>query len=218
MPARFQPSANAWSRRFLAVAALTPVVALLTWMGWMRTPYARGELRIVEQPVPFDHRHHVADDRIDCRYCHTEVDRAATAGMPSAARCMGCHAQIWNDSPLLEPVRESYFEGRPIRWRRVHDLPDFVFFDHSVHVAAGVGCESCHGRVDRMARVYQVKPLTMGWCLDCHRDPRGRLRPVEAVTAMGWEERGPAGAAGDPVPAREEPATLLRTDCTACHR
>lgn len=185
-------------------------------MGWMRTPYATGQRDVLEQPVVFDHRHHVADDRIDCRYCHTTVETAASAGIPSADRCMGCHGQIWSDSDLLEPVRESYFTGRPIAWRRVHRLPDFVFFDHSVHVANGVGCETCHGRVDRMARIYQVAPLTMGWCLDCHRDPERHLRPLDAVTAMGWRPPVPGEPPGPALAAAYD--VHPRTDCTTCHR
>lgn len=185
-------------------------------MGWVRTPYATGEGDPLEQPVAFDHRHHVADDRIDCRYCHADVEKGPSAGIPSADRCMGCHGQVWSESELLEPVRESYYTGRPIAWERVHRLPDFVFFDHSVHVTNGIGCETCHGRVDRMARIYQVAPLTMGWCLDCHRDPERHLRPLDAITAMGWKPRVPGEAPG-PVLA-EAYGVKPKTDCTACHR
>ena len=236
MSARFTRSANAVVRWTLVLLILSPLVVISSCMLWVRTPYSTGENQPLEQPVPFDHRHHVADDLIDCRYCHDTVERAASAGIPSADRCMGCHNQIWSDSPLLEPVRESYFEGRPIRWRRVHNLPDFVFFDHSVHVANGVGCETCHGRVDRMARIYQVAPLTMGWCLGCHRDPGPHLRPLEAITEMGWRPRSVRPGEGPTrVHAMEEPdergggtelgeivAERLEvspgTDCWTCHR
>lgn len=148
----------------LAGAIATPII-------YARSPYATGEADPIVQPVKFDHRHHVRDDGIDCLYCHEGAETSPYAGIPDAARCMGCHAQIWNDSSLIAPVRESAETGKPIRWRRVHSLPDFVYFDHSVHVTRGIGCVSCHGRVDDMAAVYQVHPLTMSWCLDCHRDP-----------------------------------------------
>ena len=185
-------------------------------MAWVRTPFATGQYRPLEQPVPFDHRHHVRDDAIDCRYCHDLVERSPYAGVPPSERCMNCHAQIWNDSALLDPVRRSFFEDRPIAWRRVHRLPDFVFFDHAAHVSHGVGCEECHGRVDRMARVYQVAPLTMRWCLDCHRDPAPHLRPPELVTAMGWTPPGDARAIGEEIARRYAVRSL--TSCTTCHR
>ncbi len=216
MPAHFSRSANAATRWLLAVVLVTPVLVILAAMGWVRSPYATGQDQLLEQPVPFDHRHHVVDDGIDCRYCHTTVETSASAGIPSADRCMSCHSQVWNDSPLLEPVRESYYEGKPLRWQRVHRLPDFVFFDHSVHVDNGVGCESCHGRVDRMARIYQAKPLTMGWCLGCHRDPEKHLRPLDQITAMGWQPAGSQAELG----AKLAKAYAIRpsTDCWACHR
>jgi len=173
----FPPSANAifW----VAIAAMggtvlaTPVVLI----AWARSPYATGQNDPPEQPVKFDHRHHVTDNAIDCEYCHTEVRRSRFGGIPATSTCMGCHAQIWTASPELEPVRRSAFEGTPIHWNRVHAMPDFVFFDHSAHVNNGVTCVTCHGHVERMPQVYQVEPLTMRWCLDCHRNEehqRGR--------------------------------------------
>lgn len=188
-------------------------------MGWVRTPYALGEGELLGQPVQFDHRHHVVDDGIDCRYCHSTVEKAPSAGVPSADRCMNCHSQVWNESPLLAAVREAYYEGRPLRWQRVHHLPDFVFFDHSVHVNNGIGCETCHGRVDRMARVYQTRPLTMGWCLGCHRDPEKNLRPLDQITTMGWQPQGSAAQRAR-MGAKLAKAYAIRpsTDCWACHR
>lgn len=188
------------------------VVAIPTClMVGARTPYGTGQFRPMAQPVAFDHRHHVRDDGIDCRYCHDLAWRSPYAGVPPTERCIGCHAQIWNQSPLLAAVWESHRTGRPIEWVRVHRLPDFVYFDHSVHVRAGVGCESCHGRVDRMARVYQVASLQMDWCLDCHRDPDPHLRPPARVTDMGLPP-----ADGTLLARRSgvEPGT----DCTTCHR
>jgi hypothetical protein len=169
MAAAFSPRANmlftAAGVAFVIVLFGTP--ALL--MAWVRSPLAEGRDTPPIQPVPFDHRHHVREDGIDCRYCHSSAERSPYAGVPPSSVCMGCHAQVWSDSPLLEPVRKSFFEGTPIRWLRVHNLPDFVFFDHSAHLAADLGCESCHGQVDLMPAVHQVAPLTMSWCVDCHR-------------------------------------------------
>ncbi|HEY4184174.1 MAG TPA: cytochrome c3 family protein [Polyangia bacterium] len=185
-------------------------------MIYARTPYNQGRDNPVVQPVAFDHRHHVKDDGIDCRYCHGEAETAPDAGMPATEVCMGCHAQIWERSSLLEPVRASYFTGQPVRWRRVHDLPDFVYFDHSVHVQGGVGCVTCHGRVDQMAMVYQTAPLTMGWCLDCHRDPQPHRRPLAEVTSMTWS----GGGAPPPIIAHARPGRAVNslTTCTTCHR
>jgi hypothetical protein len=199
-----------WSNTAIRIA-LGALVALLVaipagLMAYMRSPFGQDRNYAVDQPVEFDHRHHVRDDGIDCRFCHTGAERSPHAGIPSTSVCMGCHSQVWNDSPMLEPVRRAWFSGEAIPWNRVHDLPDFVYFDHSVHVTNGVGCESCHGRVDLMARVEQRKPLTMGWCLECHRDPEPHLRPDEAITTMGWN--GP--------PARRDVRRL--THCTTCHR
>jgi cytochrome c7-like protein len=183
---------------------------------YVRTPYVTNQQFTVEQPVEFDHRHHVADDGIDCRYCHDTVDRSRFAGVPPTARCMSCHSQVWDGSPMLEPVRRSWFTGRPIPWRRVHRLPDFAYFDHSVHVTHGVGCATCHGRVDTMSRVYQVAPLTMGWCLDCHRAPERFLRPRDQITSMTWEPQGNRAELGARL-AREY-GTRKLTSCTTCHR
>lgn len=139
------------------------------------------------QPVAFSHKLHAGELGMDCRYCHSTVEKAAHAAVPPTAVCMGCHTQVLPKSPKLELVRQSYQTGKPIPWVRVHMLPDYSFFDHSVHVAAGVGCASCHGRIDKMTRVYQHQPLSMGWCLDCHRDPNKHLRPSNKVTQMDWE-------------------------------
>jgi hypothetical protein len=214
----FRPETNTRAR--MALAAL--LALLLLGIGfpllYARTVYFTGQSFPAAQPVPFDHRHHVADDGIDCRYCHQTVDAGATAGFPSAEQCMGCHGQIWNKSPPLELVRQSFFEGRPIAWRRVHRLPDFVFFNHANHVMKGIGCVSCHGRVDQMAAVEQVQPLNMGWCLECHRAPERNLRPPDRITDMTW--RPPPGREGDAL--ARSLATLYevktRVSCTTCHR
>lgn len=197
-----------------ALAALLGGPLLLMW--WVRMPYVTGQFVRVEQPVDFDHRHHVVDDGIGCVYCHVDVVRGPSAGVPPTELCMNCHNQIWNRSPMLAPVWQSVSEARPIVWRRVNALPDFVYFNHAVHVRQGVGCETCHGRVDTMARVYQQAPLTMGWCLDCHRHPERYLRPREEVFTMGYQ---PADSQ------LETGRALVRTygvnsltHCTTCHR
>lgn len=157
----------------VAFAAGAPIGAMI----YLRVPDGTAEGIPLEQPVEFDHRHHVRDDGIACLYCHSGAERSAVAGVPPAELCMGCHNQVWNGSRLLEPVRAAYFSGQPIRWNRVHDLPDHVYFNHAIHVGKGFTCEACHGRVDLMPRVYKVAPLTMGWCIGCHRDPEGRSDP-----------------------------------------
>ena len=138
------------------------------------------------QPVPFSHALHAGELGMDCLYCHTTVDKAAFAAIPPTQTCMNCHTAIKPDSPRLAAVRESYATGQPIPWKKVHDLPDYAYFDHAIHVNKGVGCVSCHGRVDKMEVVYQSKPLTMAWCLECHRAPEQHLRPREEVTNMAW--------------------------------
>jgi formate-dependent nitrite reductase cytochrome c552 subunit len=186
-------------------------------MGWVRTSNVTGEGNPVQQPVLFDHRHHVVDDGIDCKYCHSEVDRSPSAGIPTTARCMGCHSQVWTGSPLLARVRESYFSGQPIPWVRVNRLPDFVYFDHSIHVAKGVGCESCHGRVDRMPLTVRTQPLSMQWCLDCHRAPQKYLRPREQEFAMNWKAQDQEKL-GLALVRRYHIDTRRLTDCSVCHR
>lgn len=140
-----------------------------------------------EQPVPFSHQVHVSQLGLDCQYCHTQVEESKYANIPATQTCMNCHNQIKTDSDDLQPVRDSWETGESIEWIRVHQLPDYAYFNHSAHVNVGVGCESCHGRVDRMEVVYQAEPMSMGWCLDCHREPEKHIRPVEEVTTMGYE-------------------------------
>ena len=202
--------------RVMAVGVLaTPAVAIAALMLYVRSPFVTGQFVEVAQPVQFDHRHHSWDEGIDCRYCHTSAEEAASAGIPSTEVCMGCHAQVWNQSPKLAPVREAWFSGKPIEWNRVHDLPDFVYFNHAAHTRKGVGCVSCHGRVDTMPFVMQVAPLTMSWCLECHREPTPHLRPLDKVFSMTWEPV-------DPVEVGRQVAALLdvqpRQSCTTCHR
>lgn len=170
------------------------------------------------QPVPFSHQHHVGSLGIDCRYCHTSVETSAFAGVPPTETCMSCHSQIWQQAPILQPVRDSWSTGRPLRWTRVHDLPDYVFFDHSIHVQKGVGCELCHGRVESMPITWKTQPLYMSWCLDCHRHPGKYLRPREQAFTAGYNASSNQAAFGRILAARYNINTNGLTDCYSCHR
>ncbi len=190
----FRPRATTIAR-LLPAALIVGGVALIAGVAEFYEPiYQSDAEEAPRQPVPFSHDHHVGGLGIDCKYCHTSVEESPFAGLPPTHTCMSCHSQVWTDAEMLEPVRRSYETGEPLRWRRVYDLPDFVQFDHSIHVTNGVGCESCHGRVDRMPLTRQVRALTMEWCLDCHTDPAPRLRPSDQIETMGYEggsrERG----------------------------
>lgn len=212
--ALFPPWSNSLFAGGLALIGATAAGALLVGWLYVRSPLNTGVDEPIAQPVVFDHRHHVADDGIDCRYCHYLVDDSPHAGVPPTSLCMNCHAQIWNNAALLEPVRASYFTDTPIVWSRVNGLPDHVFFDHSIHVNRGVGCVTCHGRVDQMASVHKAQPFTMQFCLDCHRNPEPFLRPRGAITAMDWTAPQPS------LGARLAALNAIRppTNCTGCHR
>lgn len=209
-----------WSNtavRALVIASLGGgAAAILAPMIYVRTPWVRHQDEPVDQPVEFDHRHHSQDDGIDCVYCHTSVFRAGSAGIPTTDKCMGCHSQVWSQSVMLEPVRRAYFSGMPIPWNRVHDLPDFVFFNHAIHVNKGVGCSTCHGRVNEMAQVYKVAPLTMGWCLDCHREPSAHLRPLSRITDMSFRPEDQDASVRARLASELGVQSLM--DCSACHR
>ena len=168
------------------------------------------------QPVAFSHATHVEQLGMDCRYCHTTVETAAQASLPPTQTCMNCHSSVFTQSEKLAPVRESNATGNPIMWVRVHNLPDFAYFNHSAHVTRGIGCENCHGRIDKMDVVYQAKPLTMGWCLSCHRQPEKYLRPKDAVTSMGFAPAGDQLEIGKAL--RDEYNINPSTDCSTCHR
>lgn len=158
---------------------------------YVRSPYVTDVGRPVDQPVPFSHKHHVMDDGIDCRYCHTTVESSGFANIPPTKTCMNCHAQIWTNAKLLEPVRASYRSGESLQWTRVNQLPDFVYFNHSIHINKGVGCNTCHGPVDQMPLMYQYASLQMEWCLECHRAPEKNLRPRGEVFNMRYEQPTP---------------------------
>ncbi|HEY7292405.1 MAG TPA: cytochrome c3 family protein [Vicinamibacterales bacterium] len=169
-----------------------------------------------EQPIQFSHERHVAGNGIDCRYCHTSVEDSAFAGIPPTKTCMNCHSQIFANSPFLEPVRESFRTGKSIEWTRVHDLPDFVYFNHSIHVNKGVGCTTCHGQVDRMPLMWREQSLQMEWCLDCHRQPERYVRPREAVFRVDYEPPSDQEALGRRLVAEYQIQKL--TSCSTCHR
>jgi hypothetical protein len=212
----FRPKHNTLARLSLLIVASVAGGGIAGLLVYVRSPLARGMRDPIEQPVQFDHRHHVRDEGIDCRYCHQTVESSPHASVPPTSLCMNCHSQIWNESPHLQLVRTSFIENRPIIWQKVNDLPDFVYFNHAIHVAKGVGCVSCHGRVDLMPAVEKVHPLTMSWCLDCHRNPEPNLRPVEEITNMDWKPEGDPVALGKELAARYDVHT--RTSCTTCHR
>jgi hypothetical protein len=217
MPQIFHPSMN-----YIARASIFGAALILAGLGEVMWVYSRSSYQtqvgvVRPQPVQFSHEHHVGGLGIDCRYCHTSVETSPFAGIPATEICMHCHSQIWRDSPKLAPVRDSFRTGRSIHWTRVHDVPDFVYFNHSIHVAKGVGCISCHDRVDKMPLMWRAKTLQMKWCVDCHRNPGPHLRNPDQVFAM------------QPAQAREDAAatpmsTLMKkyqiaqeTDCSTCH-
>lgn len=181
-----------------------------------RSPYVTQAGVAREQPVPFSHAHHVGGMGVDCRYCHTSVETSAVAGIPPTKTCMNCHAQIWNQSPMLEPVRESFRTDRSIQWTKVNDLPDFAYFNHSAHVNKGVGCTTCHGRVDQMPLMWQETSLQMEWCLECHRHPERYVRPRSEVFNPRWEP--PANQIEEGRRLVKEYGIQPRTACSACHR
>jgi hypothetical protein len=215
----FPKSANAWSK-----ASLIALVFVLLGAGWLiltlqRSDFVTTANRFVEQPVQFSHQHHNGGIGIDCRYCHTSVEVSPSAGIPPTKTCINCHSQIWNTSPYLEPVRASFRDDKPLQWKRIHDLPDFVYFNHSIHVTKGVGCETCHGRVDHMPLMIQKNTLQMEWCLNCHRNPAQYIRPRDQITVMGYvpakaqSELGPELVREYKIADKEH-----LTSCSTCHR
>ncbi len=183
----FHRSTNTISRATIYGLVFVLVVAIWAVGELQRSPWITRQGEAHVQPVPFSHQHHVGGLGIDCRYCHTSVEKSSYAGLPPTKTCMNCHSQLWTDSPMLEPVRESYRTDTSLRWVRVNDLPDYVYFNHQIHVNKGVGCATCHGAINRMPLTYQAHSLQMEWCLDCHRAPDKYLRPKEEVFNMEYE-------------------------------
>jgi hypothetical protein len=216
MPQLFRPRSNTIARAGIAGAVL--LLAVLT-AGLVLLDLSSFSTRAEvprEQPVPFSHKHHVSGLGVDCRYCHTTVETSAFAGIPPTETCITCHSQIWADSPMLEPVRASWRDNKSLHWTRVHDLPGFVYFNHSIHVNKGVGCATCHGRVDLMPLTWQVSSLTMGWCLDCHRAPERFIRPRSEVFRMDYEAPKDQETLGKKLMAEYNVRKL--EDCYTCHR
>ncbi|NDJ14691.1 MAG: cytochrome C [Acidobacteriia bacterium] len=217
MPQIFKSSANSFARTSIVLAvvilgALAGVVVELI----ADSRYATRQGAAREQPIPFSHTHHVGSMGIECRYCHTGVENSQHAVVPPTKTCMNCHSQIWVNSSTLEPVRESYRTNQSIKWTKVHDLPDYVYFNHSIHVKKGVGCETCHGRVDKMPIMYQQSNMQMRWCVECHREPEKFVRPREFITKMGYEPAEPQEVLG-PKLVKEYNIQKLET-CWTCHR
>lgn len=213
----FHRSTNQLSK--VSIMLLVAGLGGVAWGGaYLSTSgYVTGEDVVLNQPVPFSHDHHVSGLGISCLYCHTSVERAAFAGIPPISTCMNCHKEIWTNAELLEPVREAYRSGIPVQWERVHDLPDYVYFHHGVHVAKGIGCQSCHGRIDQMPLVYQDGSLTMKWCLDCHRAPEKQVRPKDAIYEFDWPPQGWVQSVEGPRLVEEYGIESL-TYCSVCHR
>ncbi len=200
----------------IAAAAVGGLVYATLVVAFGFSPKATDVGYAPEQPVPYSHALHVGQLGIDCRYCHNTVENAAHAAIPPTQTCMNCHSMVRKNSEKLIPVLTSYATGMPVEWIRVHDVPDYVYFNHSAHVRRGIGCVSCHGRIDTMEVVYQAEPLSMGWCLDCHRNPESHLRPVDYVTELDWvpeEDQLVLGAR-----LRETNNINPPVDCNTCHR
>ncbi|HET6575720.1 MAG TPA: cytochrome c3 family protein [Fimbriiglobus sp.] len=243
MPQLFPKGMNVISRLVVLGLPVLGGAGAVAGAAFYRSDYSTGTREIVEQPVPFSHKHHVSELGIGCQYCHTSAEVSASAGFPPTRTCMNCHQQIWVSAELLQPVRDSFVSsasnavGKPIPWTKVHNVPHYVYFNHSIHLAKGVGCYSCHGRVDQMSLLFQTKSLLMEWCLDCHREPEKHLRPKAEVYNLAWQ---PADYR-DPTTGKQEdretgqPYTQLNlgkklkeeyqvrdqsvlTNCSICHR
>jgi hypothetical protein len=228
MPQIFHRSTNTLSK--VSIFGSLFFLAFFLWMCWVwaHSSYGTEEGIARVQPVPFSHEHHVGRLGIDCRYCHTDVEQSSFAGIPPTKTCMNCHSQIWVGSDMLAPVRESYRMNTSLRWQRIYNIPGFVYFDHHIHIAKGVGCASCHGPIDAMPFVYQVPSLLMEWCLDCHRRPERHLRPREQIFNMKWDPAQEHDDSGRPLDQLSIGNKLVReygvkeagqiTSCSVCHR
>jgi Cytochrome c7 and related cytochrome c len=216
----FHRSTNFISKFSLFSAVFLVGLGLAGVLGLARSPYSTNQNVVREQPVQFSHKHHVGDDGLDCRYCHTSVETSSFAGIPPTKTCMNCHSVLFADAPYLEPIRESYRTNESIKWVKVQRLPDFVYFNHSIHVNKGVGCSTCHGSVNQMPLMFQASPLLMEWCLDCHRDPEKALRATkEDVFDMNWKAPPNQAELGKQFAAERKIRTTGElTSCSTCHR
>jgi hypothetical protein len=229
----FPKHANALAKSSLAAVAAIAVIGGWVVMMLMRSSWLTRQDEFIEQPVQFSHLHHVSGEGIDCRYCHTSVETSNYAGIPPTRTCMNCHSQIWTNAPILEPIRASFRSDTRLNWIKVNDLPDFVYFNHQIHVNKGVGCATCHGPVDKMPIVYQAQSLQMEWCIGCHRAPENQIRPKEEVFNMAYvpptEDHPYKLKTGEVVTSQLELGLLLKkqygisnathmTSCSVCHR
>jgi hypothetical protein len=228
----FPRRANALARTTIFGGLFLVLVAGWVVFTLMRSSWVTGQREFVEQPIQFSHAHHVGGVGLDCRYCHTSVEKSSFAGIPPTKTCMNCHSQIWINAPILEPVRASFRDNVNLTWIRVNDLPDFVYFNHQIHVRQGVGCQTCHGAIDQMPLTYQSASLLMEWCLDCHRAPEKYLRPRDQVFNMAYEmprEDRPVLVGGERFGSQMELGSFLKreyniagvrhmTSCSVCHR
>lgn len=212
----FHPSTNTISR--LTIYGAVIFAGLLSYVLYEvgQSSYYRAQTIPQIQPVPFSHEHHVAQLGIDCRYCHTSVEKSAFAGMPSTQTCMSCHSQIWTNAAMLAPVRESYETGQSIAWTRVNALPEFVYFNHSIHIAKGIGCTTCHGQIGKMALTWRATTLQMTWCLDCHRHPEEYVRPKNEVFNVDYAPPPNQLELGRELVRKYKIVSL--TSCETCHR
>jgi hypothetical protein len=212
----FHPSTNTISRVSIFGGLLFLIGLIAALAAINESPYITEVGVARSQPVPFSHKHHVGEEGIDCRYCHTSVEESSFAGIPPTKTCMNCHSQIWADSPALAPVRESFRTGKSIQWTRVHNLPGFAYFDHSIHIHKGIGCSTCHGRVDEMPLMWRENTLYMDWCLECHRAPERFVRPRADVFRMDYQPPADQLVLGEKL-VKEYKIEKL-TSCSTCHR
>jgi hypothetical protein len=212
----FRPSANSLAK--IAIGGALILVCSTIGIAYVidRGPWITDVGVAPVQPIYFSHKHHVKDDGIDCRYCHSSVENSSSAGIPPTETCMSCHSQIWNNATVTEPIRQSWATGKSIEWTKVHDLPDYVYFNHSIHIAKGVGCSTCHGQINEMPWVYKVNTLYMNWCINCHRNPGAYLRPKSEVFNMDYQM--PANQASLGAQLVKENHVQSLTDCATCHR
>jgi len=213
----FGRGSNALARMSLVLTGLVVILLGVGLNELQRSPWVTRQGLRPDQPVPFSHKHHVDGLGIDCRYCHTSVESSHYAGLPPTETCMTCHSQLWTQAPLLEPIHRSLASNTPVKWTRVNDLPDFVYFDHSIHVNKGIGCATCHGHVDQMPLTWRENTLYMKWCLDCHRAPENQIRPRQEVFNMKWRQPANQIALGRQLVADYHVETDRLTNCSVCH-
>ncbi len=215
----FHRGANNIAKISIVVAILLAGLAFYVYTQIARSSYFTGRYLEIQQPIQFSHKHHAGDDGIDCRYCHTSVETSYSAGIPPTQTCMNCHNQLWSDSPYLEPIRASYRDNKPLEWQRVHDLPEFSYFNHSIHIAKGVGCSTCHGQIDNMPAVFQENTLQMEWCIACHREPEKYIRPKSEIYNMEWDGNDLSTEERNQLKADYKIRSKeMLTSCSTCHR